>query len=334
MTLLETFREYEFAAEMGDLVIDSDQSIRFSVLCNGTKVLDEEYCPDAQNTIRVRHLDAFCLLPLWGNLKEGFQKSQCGRFEWQVGGVTQSQTYVFFSRHRHGHWIFTQGAFSEVRQKVLGPAMQDYVSGLLMDETDGTRYYRVWATGLDGQTTYLKVPVETDFTQGDYAYTLHIGPDDVAALTGVADGVRYGVEFRGGGMSWFTDKRPCATQGQLLFRNDFDLPETAYFCGRLSMTAQHERETALVGGTERTFGVRQNDSYTLKSGPLRLGSDYRLWRSVAQSTELFLLDKSGGRTPIVVDKYKIEPQGKGGAMQEVELTFHLAEEKATMPTIG
>lgn len=101
MNVMQRPGTVELAADMPEYIIDTDSTISFEVQFSGSKILSEEYVPDAAYQVRIRKLGRFCAKALWGIWPEGnttYQQHLSGTFSFLINGEKDADTYVLFSR--------------------------------------------------------------------------------------------------------------------------------------------------------------------------------------------------------------------------------------------
>lgn len=336
MNILRKPNAYEFAGNLQDLVIDTDATVNVQAKYNGKLVLDEEYSPDANNVVRVRHLNRFCALSVWGQSLSyrGEQHTAGGVFTFLVDGADVCRSFIYYSNHWRKATPPEAGALTDAARRITYPGAPEIVSGFPLVETvttdDGEeedRYYiEVEATTDDINYTTRRISVVTDGSM-PYPYTIETGVEQVEQLTGLSGITRFRVNFRGGGVIFIVSRQPVANLGHLRFRNLYDLPDVVHFRGGLEFDAQNESETAQVGGIKRRFGIRETSEYKVLSGALRIGEEYRLWRDLCNSSEVELYAEGYGWLPVTISKQKLTTNLFNREAQSAELTLKLADER-------
>lgn len=321
MNVIQRPREREFCATMRDYIIDTDRSITFSVEFNGKRILSETYVPDADYQVRIRKLGRFCALALWGMWPTGDVTSQpnaSGMFVFYINDVKDFESFVIYSRLESRLEAASVGVLSDTVQKVTRRGCHEYVSGFLQS---GGRY-TVSADFQDGHRETLDVVATgTDSTS---AATLDVSVDSIEQRHGWSDIVRYSIGMSGGTSTFLVDQARYADIWQFRFKNNYDMPEVLTCTGQLKIVGANQSDTAAMYGIERKFGVKVTDEYTVKSGPIFLRAEYRLWHSLlnAQQASVWVDDRW---LDIVITKQKLERSFNSGQFCGVEFSFRIAD---------
>lgn len=115
----------------------------------------------------------------------------------------------------------------------------------------------------------------------------------------------------------------CATRLGMLFRNDFSVWEPAYFTGMNEHTQKITREQAAIGTIMTTYDIHEEDSVKSYTGPLR-PSEVELFRSLARSTEVMLIENGAVTDPVVIDDVSVKHTDEEGHLPAFTFTWHRA----------
>ncbi len=319
MNIIQRPRSREFCATMQDYIIDTDATITFKVMYGGHTILEEEYVPDADYKVRIRKLGKFCELALWGvwNANEPTPQSNiAGEFSFYINDTLDTTSFVIYSSLQTAKDANTPGILSEVTHKVTRPGTVEWISA-----TPVGNKFDVVAHFDDGNIGNGTIPV-TD-TSGDI-YTVNVGIDVVQALFPDATISHYKVNAGGGSMTYFIDSTPYSTLRTFRFKNIYDMPDTVTAVGGITIKGANKAEMAVMNGIDRKFLVDISDEYTVKSGPILLQSDYRLWHNFINAREVEI--RQGDKwLPIIIEKYTYERELTKSILKEVLFTFTMAD---------
>lgn len=324
MNVIQRPRPREFCGTMQDYIIDTDVTITFAVEYGKRKILDEEYVPDANNQVRVRKLGRFCALAMWGVWMANDptpQSDAAGTFIFYINGVKDSESLVMYSRLETRKSADTPGILSEVCQKVARRGTHEFVSGFLIPDAAGAKY-TITAELSDGQQKTVSVAPKVTDTM--VPITLDVSVDTLERTHKWADVARYTVTMAGGSIEFLVDASVYAQVWQFRFKNVYDMPEVLTCTGLLKLTGNNQSDTASMFGIERKFGIKVTDEYTIKSGPIYLQSDYKLWHNLlnAQQVSLWVQDRW---VDIVITKQKFERAYNRSHFTGAEFSFRMAD---------
>lgn len=304
-----------FSADFPDYIIDTEDTISFSVKLNDTVILSEEYSPDAAYQVRIRKLGRFLAKALWGVWASGNSThldNVAGTFDFYINDVKDCSSFVLFSRCVSKRTASSSWPLSAVSEKVIRKSVPDYTSFYLQSgET-----VSVTADGAEGspvtKTLYTHVG-------GAGVVTLATDYERIRGLLGSDVSV-----FSVGGMRFYVDKTSYAEKYIFRFRNNYDCTEIVCAVGSMVMNAEGDTETAFMAGIERKFVAKRADKFTVNSGVILRQSDYRLWYDFIHAQQASIL-YDGEWYDIIIAEHKYERDYRKNILKSVEFTFRLAD---------
>lgn len=318
MTVIQRPKSREFCATMQDYIIDTESTITFTIYYGGSKILDEEYVPDANNQVRVRRLGQFCALALWGQWCEEetiWQTKAAGTFSFYINDTKDTDSLVIYSCLQTRKSADAPGVLSEASQKVTRPGVPEFVSGF-------PQYGLCTLTGILPDGTEMNSGIQLIDTQS--IATVAVDYERVRSLLGAESLIRYTVGLNGGGMEFLVDTTPYAERWVFRFKNAYDMPETLCCTGGLVVSGSSEDDTASMFGVERKFGLKVTDEYTARSGIVHLRSEYKLWHNLLNAREAEVWSGAAW-LPIIITKQKLERDFRRSALTTVEFSFRMAD---------
>lgn len=316
MNVMQRPGTVELAADMPEYIIDTDSTITFEVQFSGSKILSEEYVPDAAYQVRIRKLGRFCAKALWGIWPEGnttYQQHLSGTFSFLINGEKDADTYVLFSRFTTKKKAESPGVLSVISEKVTRPGVPEYASFFL----SSGQAVNVTVTDMSGLVT-----AETLYTHvgENMVCSLDVSYDRIKKLFPDTDFNHYTVED----LMFHVDRTAYAERFIFRFLNMFDAPEIVCAVGSMVLKGADESETGFMWGVERKFVVNPSDEFTVNSGVIFRQSDYRLWRDFlgAQQAQILI---DGSWYDIIITNQSYERDFRKNILKAVEFSFCFAD---------
>ena len=109
----------------------------------------------------------------------------------------------------------------------------------------------------------------------------------------------------------------------MLMRNDFGAWEPCYFEGMNEVSPDITRELVQIGGVMKPLRIDEQENFKSYTGGLRPG-EVQLFRSLARSTEIMLLEGGVATDGVVISSNEIKYTDDDGHLPSMTFTWHRA----------
>lgn len=314
---------YLLVSELDIVVFSASSSLELVIVdASGSTVISCSYAP-VDGVVKVYDLDRL-LSPLISGVMADFT--------FTVGNtsttlhIIQSRTALSQSAADFiaGHFLsnVTSG-----RDTALG--RKEMVTLLSPSETVNVVAACVYADG--GSLTLSSVTLASNLASGQI-HEVDVSP---SLLVNDALGVLVQYTVNAGERLMTYRVSPTATSRcAMLMRNDFGAWEPCYFEGMNETAPDINREFVEVGGVQSPLRIDEQENFKSYTAPLRPG-EVQLFRSLARSTEIFLLEDGVATDGVVLSGQDIKYTDDDGHLPSMTFTWHRASRlsKFNVPVI-
>ena len=302
----------KFAADCQDILItDLQESKTFTLLKDGTPILNETYNYDADGNIRITGLADILSQSLYGELKEGIQEHATGTFDFQINGTT----------------IFHKNVCAMRLQNPKDPNGQKLVLAM---GTNGVCYpgHPLLITVIGVVTVSLSRPghviVTRSIGENGSVKTVNCDPAELFP-NNYGEATYMDIEDE---IERIIVPQACDDLVTVRFLNRYDMPESLTALYMTEKPAVSD-DTSMMYGRKTRFGVKSTTEYTLVSGPLRSERQYDTWQDLLTSRKAQLLWR-GRWIDIVMTKSNYTRQRRKFYNSKIEISFQTANPYTTL----
>ena len=311
MTVIQQPCPTDFTADIVDLIIQSADTVDFTLLETGNLVLCERFSP-ANGTICISGLGHVVESCLYGQLKnEGAQDFLSADFDFRVDDESVCLKTLFPSHHRISSLAESPLVLSHGNADVCQPG----IPHPLTFRTEATaRLY-------DGST--LRGTVSVGSATGS-PVTVDGDPDRL--FPGLCRQASH-IVYTGNGLSFtsWIDHRAFQESMTFRFLNVYDCPETLLLRRPVTSKPQTTDVSAIVDGQEQRYSISPGDEYIAQVGELAHPSEYAHWRDLMLSRRAEV--GVGGRWwPVVILKPNYTQRLGHPGFSAVEFSFRMARQ--------
>lgn len=311
MTVIQLPCPTDFTADMQDLILQSADTVSFTLLQSGNLVLSERFSP-ADGTIRISGLGRIVETCLYGQLKnEGSQDFLSADFDFRIDDVSVCLKTLFPSHHRISGLVGSPQVLSHGSVDVCHPGIPHPLT--FRTEAVANLYAADTILGSVSVGSAGGTPVTVD---GDPARLFSDAYRQATHIVYTCGGQAF--------TSWI-DHRPAPEALTFRFLNVYDCPETLLLRRPVTSKPQTTDATAIVYGQEQRYSILPGDEYTAQVGELAHPSEYQHWRDLmlARRAEVFA---AGRWWPVVILKPNYTQRLGHSDYKEVEFSFRMARQ--------
>lgn len=316
LTILQSPITTKFAADCQDLILQSADSVDFTLKQNDNLIISETYNPDMSSQIAVRGISEIISSCLYGDFLVGSQANGFGTFTFMFGTETAATAKLYNSHFRNGNDLNGKNVIlSHAKIDVSYPGIVHYLTMIgnikaTLYGSDDAELANTTLVGSDLATIDCdpKTLFPDNYTNG--SYIKYVSTDDATLPS-----------FK----SFIIQKVP--SQANIFrFLNIYDMPETVVSRVPITVKPTFSDSVSYMNNQKRRFDVTPTDEYTCDSGAMMLRDEYFTWRDFMNCRRAEILFQDNWY-PIIVTKSNFTQTLDSSVFDKVEFNFTMSKIK-------